>query len=65
MYHNENINIISLRLLKYRTINIHNLYNSCKRSDEKSVISILKKILEEDKDEKHIIFENFNLHHFK
>ena len=64
-YHNENIKTISLRLSKDRTINIHNLYNSCKESDEKSVISILRKILEKDKDEKHIILENFNLHHSK
>ena len=64
-YYNKNINIISLRLSKDRTINIHNLYNSCKESDEKSVILILRKIFEKDKDEKHIILENFNLHHFK
>ena len=64
-YYNENINIISLRLSKDRTINIHNLYNSCKESDEKSVISILKKIFERNKDEKYIVFENFNLYHFE
>ena len=64
-YHNENINIISLRLSKDRTINIHNLYNSCKESDEKSVISILRNIFEKNKNEKHIILEDFNLHHLK
>lgn len=64
-YHSGDINTINLRLPEGRTIDIHNLYNPCKGSGEKSVIPILRNLLEENKDGEHVIVGDFNSHHPK
>ena len=64
-YHSTDLNILSLRLIDERIVHIHNLYNFCKRSGEDSVLSLLYRVLNENKEEEHIVLGDFNLHHLK
>ena len=64
-YHSTDLNILSLRLTDERIVHIHNLYNLCKRSGEDSVLSLLYRVLNENKEEEHIVLGDFNLHHPK
>ena len=65
IYWIDDFNIMSLRLLENKIINIHNIYNSCKNNDDENLLKQIKQILNENKNEKYILLNDFNLHHFK
>ena len=64
-YHSKNLITLSLCLFEDRIIYIHNIYNSCKSSNERSIMSLLRDILSQNRKEKHIVVDDFNLHHLK
>ena len=67
-YHIDDFNIMSLRLLEEKIIKIHKIYkiyNLCKKSDDENSLKQIKQILNENKNEKHILLNDFNLHYFK
>lgn len=56
---------LTLRLVEGRTINVHNIYNSCKDSENGSNLPLLRTTLAEKANEEHIVTGDFNLHHPK
>ena len=52
-----------MQIANDRIINIHNMYNSCKDSNDINVIFNLKNAIQKRFNEKHVVIENFNLHH--
>jgi len=61
----KNFCSFTLRLVEEKTINVHNIYNSCNNSENESNLSLLRTTLAKKANEKHIITRNFNLYHFK
>ena len=61
-----NKDLISLRIQtrNNKVINIHNMYNSCKDSENINALFNFKKTLQKKFMKKHIVVKNFNLHHF-
>jgi hypothetical protein len=56
---------LSFRRQEDRFINIHNIYNPCKSSNESNNLSLLRTALAEDVEGEHIVTGDFNLHHPK
>ena len=62
-FHSRNLISLRMRATNDRIINIHNMYNSCKDSEDVSALLSLKKTLQEKFKKKHVVVKNFNLHH--
>ena len=62
-FHNKNLISLRMQIANDKIINIHNMYNSCKSSNDISVIFSLKNAIQKRLNEKHVVIENFNLHH--
>ena len=62
-FHNKNLISLRMQIANDRIINIHNMYNSCKDNNDISVIFSLKNAIQKRLNEKHVVIENFNLHH--
>jgi len=56
---------LALKLAEGRTINVHNIYNPCKSSEDKSNLPLLRTALGGKANEEHIVMGDFNLHHPK
>ena len=61
----KNFCSLTLRFVEERTINVHNIYNLCKDSENESNLSFLRTTLAKKVNEKHVITRNFNLHYLK
>jgi len=61
----KNLCSLALKLAKRKTINVHNIYNSCKSNENKSNLSLLYIALKKKANEKHIITKDFNLYYLK
>ena len=62
-FYNKNLISLRMQIANDRIINIHNMYNSCKDNNDISVILSLKNAIQKKFNEKHVVIENFNLHH--
>ena len=62
-FHNRNLISLRMQIADDRVINIHNMYNSCKSSENPSAILSFKNAMQEKVNEEHVVVENFNLHH--
>ena len=60
-----NLSIFSIKLISNKKVNIHNIYNFEKNSVDESTLSTLKKALKENRDDEHIMINDFNLYYFK
>ena len=63
-FHSKDLISLRMQTTNNKIINIHNMYNSCKNSENISALLNLKKTLQKKFIKKHIVVENFNLHHF-
>jgi hypothetical protein len=59
----KDLSTLSIRIQEDRLINIHNIYNPCKNSNESNNLQLLRTALTEDVDGEHIVTGDFNLHH--
>lgn len=62
-FHSKNLISLKLGIEDGRTLNIHNIYNPCKGSNEPNAIPSLRRALEENPAEEHIVLGDLNLHH--
>ena len=62
-FYNKNLISLRIQITNNKIINVHNIYNSCKNNNDINVISNFVNAFENEINEKHVVIENFNLHH--
>ena len=63
-FHNKNLISLRMQIANDRVINIHNMYNSCKNSENFNAILSFKNAMQKKVNEEHVVVRDFNLHHF-
>lgn len=62
-FYSPNLCTLRIKTTTNRILHIHNIYNPTAASKEPSKIPLLQTILENSPLDKHMVLEDFNLHH--
>ena len=63
IFYNKYLISIRIQLLNNKIINIYNIYNSCRNSENDNVIFNFKNVIQKIFKKKHVVVKNFNLHY--